>query len=33
MWHVLECQFENIRQKFEVMIWFIVFQEKQEETI
>jgi hypothetical protein len=33
MWHALEHQLEGIKKKFEVMVWFIVFEEKREVAI
>jgi hypothetical protein len=32
MWHALEHQFEIIRRKLEVLVWFIGFEGKQEVT-
>jgi hypothetical protein len=33
MGHALECQFEGIRKKFRVLLWFVIFEEKWEVTI
>jgi hypothetical protein len=33
MWHALEHQLEGIGRKFEVFVWFLVFEEKWEVAI
>jgi hypothetical protein len=33
MWHALECQLEGIKRKFEVLVKFKVFKEKQKVAI
>jgi hypothetical protein len=33
MWHALDWPFEGIKRKLEVLVWFVVFEEKREVTI
>jgi hypothetical protein len=33
MGHAIECEFEKIMRKLKILIWFVVFKEKQEIAI